>query len=114
MRKGDLESENDLAEVLALKQEAKRFGGGFERELGSDDRLEFAGSNPRRHLIESALDEIVMLRQTAEPESMCTKRFVVHRHRIELGALATGIAEENDPTEESATTQAFGRVFAGE
>src|ERR1022692_4136023 len=106
--------EHDLAVIGALQHEAVGLAGLLHRQGVPDLGMQFALFNPRLHGLQTAGDQIVVLGQYAEPQSVSAETLGHHGAGVELLPLSGRSAVNDDPPKWPAAAQTFGGVFAAQ
>src|ERR1035441_7410039 len=84
------------------------------RQGVSDFGMQFALFNPRLHGLQTAANQIVVLGQDAEPQAVRAKTFGHHDASVELLALSSRGAVDDDAPKGAAAAQAFGRMLTAQ
>src|ERR1035441_4147606 len=109
-----LDLEHDLAVIGALQHETVGVAGLLHRQGVSDFGMQFALFNPRLHGLQTAANQIVVLGQDAEPQAVRAKTFGHHDASVELLALSSRGAVDDDAPKGAAAAQAFGRMLTAQ
>src|SRR6185437_6630757 len=106
--------QNYFSKVLAFSQQSAGFGDIAHRQYVADDRMQVALRNPRRKLLPGLLHDLAIRREICQPESMYTGALGVENARIELRALAGGVAVDDHTAKIAQAADAFGSMLAAQ